>query len=263
LLFIHGDRIGWPEGCGHAAARIQLFGWPHWYYPFMHRTLTDRNQAVPDEPAYSITEVLRLKSEGLTHSQIADRFGISSTRVWQFVKHERERVFSEGRAVTIRREISAGNDLDRKLPLADLFCVLNLSKRAETVLRGHLTQQDVTEFSLRDMMDFLIPAIETPKDRYDLMPAYKVKMLGQILYAAMIKGLAAEIIMIDADEARELHYELFPLFKALFIETNPMPVKAALARMGLIENILRLPLTPMLPDKFPQLEKVLKQLGIV
>ena len=67
----------------------------------------------------------------------------------------------------------------------------------------------------------------------------------------------------DVDEARELHYELFPLFKALFIETNPMPVKAALARMGLIENILRLPLTPMLPDKFAQLEKVLKQLGVV
>jgi 4-hydroxy-tetrahydrodipicolinate synthase len=54
-----------------------------------------------------------------------------------------------------------------------------------------------------------------------------------------------------------------PLFKGLFIETNPMPVKAALARMGLIGNVLRLPLTPMQPDKFVQLERVLEQLGLL
>jgi len=66
----------------------------------------------------------------------------------------------------------------------------------------------------------------------------------------------------DVDGARELHYELLGLFKALFIETNPMPVKAALAHMGLIENILRMPLTPMLPEKFAQLEPILKQLGV-
>ncbi|HOS03529.1 MAG TPA: dihydrodipicolinate synthase family protein, partial [Candidatus Hydrogenedentes bacterium] len=64
-------------------------------------------------------------------------------------------------------------------------------------------------------------------------------------------------------EARKLHFELMPLFKALFIETNPMPVKAALARMGLIENVLRLPLTPMQPSKFAQLEAVLKKMGLV
>lgn len=67
----------------------------------------------------------------------------------------------------------------------------------------------------------------------------------------------------DTAGAKALHYELMPLFKALFIESNPIPVKAALARMGLIENNLRLPLTPMLPDKFAQLEPVLKQLGLI
>lgn len=67
----------------------------------------------------------------------------------------------------------------------------------------------------------------------------------------------------DFESARKLHFELLPLFKALFIETNPMPVKAALACMGLIENVLRLPLTPMMPDKSTQLETVLKNLGLV
>jgi len=62
--------------------------------------------------------------------------------------------------------------------------------------------------------------------------------------------------------AQDIHYELTPLFKALFLETNPMPVKAALTRMGLIENYLRLPLTPMRPEMVSQLEPILAQAGL-
>lgn len=65
------------------------------------------------------------------------------------------------------------------------------------------------------------------------------------------------------DDARRIHYELTALFKGLFFETNPMPVKAALAGMGLIENHLRLPLTPMRAETFANLEPILKQLGLV
>lgn len=65
------------------------------------------------------------------------------------------------------------------------------------------------------------------------------------------------------DEAREIHYKLFPLFKALFYETNPMPVKAALARMGMIKNVLRLPLVPMSEPQFKKLEQVIKNLGLI
>ncbi len=46
-------------------------------------------------------------------------------------------------------------------------------------------------------------------------------------------------------EAEQLHRGLLPLFKALFIESNPGPVKCLLAAMGLIENRLRLPLVPV------------------
>jgi 4-hydroxy-tetrahydrodipicolinate synthase len=46
-------------------------------------------------------------------------------------------------------------------------------------------------------------------------------------------------------EAEAVHRKLGPLFKALFVESNPGPVKALLARMGLIENELRLPLVPV------------------
>lgn len=48
----------------------------------------------------------------------------------------------------------------------------------------------------------------------------------------------------DMKAARALHYKLMPLFKNCFVESNPIPVKAALAQMGLMENSLRLPLYP-------------------
>jgi len=100
------------------------------------------------------------------------------------------------------------------------------------------------------------------------LPMMAVGATGVVSVAANITPgkvavLCAGFLNGKVEEARRIHYELLPLFKALFIETNPIPVKAALSRMGLIENNLRLPLTPMLPEKFAQLEAVLKQLGIV
>ena len=52
----------------------------------------------------------------------------------------------------------------------------------------------------------------------------------------------------------KLHEKYYPLFKDLFIETNPLPVKAALAMMGLIQEEFRLPLVPMSSEKPRSLE---------
>lgn len=60
--------------------------------------------------------------------------------------------------------------------------------------------------------------------------------------------------------AQAIHYELMPLFKALFVQTNPLPVKAVLAHMGLIKNVLRLPLTPLPADKFAQIKPVIEKI---
>jgi 4-hydroxy-tetrahydrodipicolinate synthase len=49
----------------------------------------------------------------------------------------------------------------------------------------------------------------------------------------------------DLTGARERHFRLLPWMRAAFVESNPLPVKAALAMMGKIENVLRLPLVPM------------------
>lgn len=65
------------------------------------------------------------------------------------------------------------------------------------------------------------------------------------------------------DSARKLHYQLLPLMNANFIESNPIPVKAALAEMGRIENVLRLPLTPLSETHRPTLAQALRGAGVV
>ncbi len=67
----------------------------------------------------------------------------------------------------------------------------------------------------------------------------------------------------DLSRAREIHYRLLPLFEVLFCETNPIPVKAALALRGAIADELRLPLTPLGETQRPRLQAVLKELGLL
>jgi len=67
----------------------------------------------------------------------------------------------------------------------------------------------------------------------------------------------------DWKRARELHLRLFPLSKALFIETNPIPVKEAMAMMGLIQPELRLPLCRMAEANRERLRKVLAQYHLI
>ncbi|HLY63391.1 MAG TPA: 4-hydroxy-tetrahydrodipicolinate synthase [Terriglobia bacterium] len=65
------------------------------------------------------------------------------------------------------------------------------------------------------------------------------------------------------EEARKLHFQLLPLMQINFIETNPIPVKAALAMMGMIEEVYRLPMCPMKPENRAKLEKVLVAQGLL
>src|SRR5436305_1559739 len=77
--------------------------------------------------------------------------------------------------------------------------------------------------------------------------------------AQMVKAFAAG----NLRQALTLHDQWHPLFKDLFIETNPVPVKAALAIMGQIEEEYRLPLTPMNPKNRETLRRTLKRCGIL
>jgi 4-hydroxy-tetrahydrodipicolinate synthase len=65
------------------------------------------------------------------------------------------------------------------------------------------------------------------------------------------------------DEARDLHRKYYPLFTDLFIDTNPIPVKAAMAMMGLIEEVYRLPLCAMAEPLRARLGKTIEGLGLL
>ena len=66
----------------------------------------------------------------------------------------------------------------------------------------------------------------------------------------------------DFAEAREILYHVLPLLEANFMETNPAPVKAALASMGRVRNVLRLPLVPLSEHRRPALLAALQAAGV-
>ncbi len=65
------------------------------------------------------------------------------------------------------------------------------------------------------------------------------------------------------EEARKLHYELQPACRAMFLETNPIPVKTALAMMGKIQEEFRLPLCKMSEENRKKLRQILDSYGLV
>jgi 4-hydroxy-tetrahydrodipicolinate synthase len=67
----------------------------------------------------------------------------------------------------------------------------------------------------------------------------------------------------DFPPARRLYRKYLPLMEVNFVETNPIPVKAALALMGLLEPVWRLPLVPPSPNSLTKIEKVLQDLALV
>jgi 4-hydroxy-tetrahydrodipicolinate synthase len=67
----------------------------------------------------------------------------------------------------------------------------------------------------------------------------------------------------DVERARALHYRLLPLFDALFCETNPIPMKAALAFRGVVLEELRLPLTRLSSPNREVLQVAMKELGLL
>jgi 4-hydroxy-tetrahydrodipicolinate synthase len=67
----------------------------------------------------------------------------------------------------------------------------------------------------------------------------------------------------DVERARSIHYRVLPLIDALFSETNPIPVKAAVAMQGLISERIRLPLTPLSGENRERLRVLLKEFGLL
>jgi len=67
----------------------------------------------------------------------------------------------------------------------------------------------------------------------------------------------------DFDGARAVQRKYLPLMEVNFVESNPIPVKAALALMGLLEPVYRLPMVPPKEENLTRIEKVLESVGLL
>ena len=88
-----------------------------------------------------------------------------------------------------------------------------------------------------------------------------ISVLANIL-PAEVRRLCDAIAAGDMPAAREQHLRLFPLFKAMFVETNPIPIKASLAMAGMIADELRLPMTPLSDHHREPLARLLADFGV-
>ncbi len=105
-------------------------------------------------------------------------------------------------------------------------------------------------------------------DDFTVLPILAVGGKGVISVVSNIipEDMAA---MIDAfnegslDKAKEFHYRMRPIMDGCFLETNPVPVKAALAMMGKIAYELRLPLCEMSDVNYGKLKKIMTDYGLI
>ncbi|MFA6358131.1 MAG: 4-hydroxy-tetrahydrodipicolinate synthase [Candidatus Omnitrophota bacterium] len=67
----------------------------------------------------------------------------------------------------------------------------------------------------------------------------------------------------DLKKAKDLHYKLLPLIKAVFLETNPVPIKTAMGLLGMCEPDLRLPMCSISDENLGKLKKALKDYGLL
>lgn len=89
-----------------------------------------------------------------------------------------------------------------------------------------------------------------------------ISVLSNLL-PARVKALADAALSGDMAQARKLHLDLFPLFKGMFLETNPIPIKTAMELVGMDTGELRLPMCEMAEANRAALEKLLKEQGVL
>jgi 4-hydroxy-tetrahydrodipicolinate synthase len=76
---------------------------------------------------------------------------------------------------------------------------------------------------------------------------------------AIVSDMVNALLEEDFERGREIHYDLLPLCRALFIETNPIPVKTAASILGLCSDEMRLPMIPLAGENLEHLRRVMEE----
>ena len=100
------------------------------------------------------------------------------------------------------------------------------------------------------------------------LPVLSIGGIGIIsVVANIVPADVANLVLAFAkgelNKAKALHYKLLPLIKAVFLETNPIPIKTAMGLLGMCESDLRLPMCSMSADNLEKLKKALRDYGLL
>jgi len=79
----------------------------------------------------------------------------------------------------------------------------------------------------------------------------------------LMHEMCAAVLNGEVERAREINSRLLGLHRSLFVEANPIPVKWAVARLGMARNVLRLPMTPLSAAAQPAVENAMRQAGVI
>jgi len=105
-------------------------------------------------------------------------------------------------------------------------------------------------------------------DDFTVLPTLMIGGRGVISVVANVTpgdmaGMTRAFFNQELDRAQKLHYKMLGLVAAMFLETNPIPVKTALHLMGKCEEIFRLPLCPMAEANREHLKKAMESYGLI
>lgn len=146
------------------------------------------------------------------------------------------------------------------LRLAEIPNIVAIKESSSELLKR--TEFYVQHLSLNHRLDVLsgddAPTLEAMK----LGAKGVISVTGNVA-PKLLHQMCTFALQKDWDQANHIHQQLMPLHDKLFIETNPIPVKWALARMNLIQNSLRLPLTPLGKNNEHIVEAALKVTGVI
>ncbi len=132
-----------------------------------------------------------------------------------------------------------------------IVCVKEAGGSAERV-SAILAECDITVLSGDDALT--LPMIA--------LGAKGVVSVASNLIPARIKEMVSSALNGDFATATRLHNELYGVFRGIFLETNPIPIKAAMAAKGLVREEYRLPMCPMSPDTRKKLLEIMDGAGI-
>ena len=139
--------------------------------------------------------------DGVPLCEIASKVNISVWRAKQIFMREKAKEEWTRRCLNLQRDCRESNNIDREMPIDDLFCMLACPTQIRTVLGWHLNEKGIKKYSIRDIMEFLIPKGRSAKALNYVMPAYGISGMGKIRYATLIK------LMSSADCGEEFQRE--------------------------------------------------------